>query len=277
MKPAPVSYHRAASVADAVALLTELGEESKVISGGQSLVPMMSFRLARPEHLVDITRIPGLDGIELVGDELTIGALARHQTVLESPVVRGSRGHRIIATTMRHVGHLPIRTRGTVGGSIAHADGSAEWPLLCVLLGARVVAEGAGGEREIAAEELFFGLYTTALETDEIVTRVIFPAAKGETGFAEYGLRHGDFALAAAGVVLPSSEGAGDARVVVSGAAPAPTRLPRTETALGSGADGDAVKEAVGADLDDLEVDDDYQRGLVTGMVIEALEEARDR
>lgn len=277
MKPAPVNYHRAASVGDALALLSEFGEESKVIAGGQSLVPMMSFRLARPEHLVDITRVPGLDAIELVDDELAIGALTTHQAVLESPVVRGSRGHRMVATTMRHVGHLPIRTRGTVGGSIAHADGSAEWPLLCVLLGARIVAEGSTGEREIAAEEFFFGLYTTALEMDEIVTRVVLPAAEGATGFAEYGLRHGDFALAAAGVVLPSPGGAAGSRVVVSGAAPAPSRLPRAESALDDEADEAALRTAVGADLDDLEVDDDYQRGLVTGMVTDAVEEARKR
>lgn len=277
MKPAPVSYHRASSVGDAIHLLTTLGEESKVIAGGQSLVPMMSFRLARPEHLVDITRIPGLDSIELMGSELTIGALATHQAVLESPVVRHSAGHGLIARTMRHVGHLPIRTRGTVGGSIAHADGSAEWPLLAVLFGARVVAEGAGGEREVPAEELFFGLYTTSLEPDEIVTRVIFPPAKGATGFAEYGLRHGDFALAAAGVVLPSSVGATDARVVVSGAAPAPTRLPATEVAVSDGASDAALRQSVTTDLDELEVDDDYQRDLVTGMVIKAVKEARTR
>ncbi|HIZ99545.1 MAG TPA: FAD binding domain-containing protein [Candidatus Janibacter merdipullorum] len=277
MKPAPVSYHRASSVGDAIHLLTELGEESKVVAGGQSLVPMMSFRLARPEHLVDITRIPGLDAIELAGEELTIGALATHQAVLESPTIRHSPGHRIIATTMRHVGHLPIRTRGTVGGSIAHADGAAEWPLLCVLLGARVVAQGPGGEREVPAEELFFGLYTTSLEPDEIVTRVVLPAAKGATGFAEYGLRHGDFALAAAGVVLPSSPGETDARVVVSGAAPAPTRLPAAEAALATGADADTLRGAVSQDLVELEVDDDYQRGLVTGMVADAVKEARTR
>lgn len=274
MKPAPVSYHRASSVGDAVSLLTALGDESKVIAGGQSLVPMMSFRLARPEHLVDITRIPGLDAIELSGDDLTIGALATHQAVLESPVVRTSPGHRIIATTMRHVGHLPIRTRGTVGGSIAHADGAAEWPLLAVLLGARIVAEGTAGERAIPAEELFFGLYTTSLEPDEIVTRVVLPGAKGATGFAEYGLRHGDFALAAAGVILPSSEGASDARVVASGAAPAPVRLPATEGAVGEGSD-DALRRAVAADLDELEVEDDYQRDLVTSMVTTAVKGAR--
>ena len=274
MKPAPVSYHRAASVRDAVDLLTSLGEESKVIAGGQSLVPMMSFRLARPEHLVDITRVPGLDTVEIVDGELHLGALVTHQAVLESPVVRGSTGHRVVATTMRHVGHLPIRTRGTVGGSIAHADGSAEWPLLCVLLGARVVAEGSEGEREIAAEDLFFGLYTTSLGPDEIVTRVILPAATGATGFAEYGLRHGDFALAAAGVVLPSPDGDHPARVVVSGAAPAPTALPETSRALTDSTDPEALRAAVGRDLDELEVDDDYQRGLVTGMVLRATEEA---
>ena len=278
MKPAPVSYHRAASVGDAISLLTTLGEESKVVAGGQSLVPMMSFRLARPEHLVDISRIPGLDGIELNGTDLVIGSLATHQSVLESPVVRRSPGHRIIATTMRHVGHLPIRTRGTVGGSIAHADGAGEWPLLTVLLGARVVAEGPEGEREVPAEELFFGLYTTALEPDEIVTRVVLPAATGAPGFAEYGLRHGDFALAAAGVVLPSSDGADGARVVVSGAAPAPTSLPAAAQALTAPeCDEETLRRAVTSDLDDLEVEDDYQRDLVTAMVVQAVEEARQR
>lgn len=275
MKPAPVSYHRAASVSDAISLLTSLGEESKIVAGGQSLVPMMSFRLARPEHLVDITRIPGLDSIELAGRDLTIGALATHQAVLENPVVRDSPGHRLIARTMRHVGHLPIRTRGTVGGSIAHGDGAAEWPLLVVLLEATVVAEGPAGEREIPAEELFLGLYTTSLEPEEIVTRAVFPAAKGATGFAEYGLRHGDFALAAAGVVLPSSEDGTDARVVVSGAAPAPTRLTAAETVVTAAGGEDALREGVATDLDELEVEDDYQRGLVTGMVISAVREAR--
>ncbi len=273
MKPAPVSYHRASSIGDAVALLTSLGEDAKVVAGGQSLVPMMSFRLARPEHLVDITRIAGVDGIDLDGEVLTIGALATHQSVLESPVVRSSPGHRHIARTMRHVGHLPIRTRGTVGGSIAHADGAAEWPLLCLLHGARIVAEGRDGEREIAAEEMFFGLYTTALDPEEIVTRVHVPAAKGAAGFAEYGLRHGDFALAAAGVILPSSEGS---RVVVSGALPAPTRLPGTETALDDGERGEvALEERVRTDLEEIgSVDDDYQRGLVTAMVTRAVKEA---
>lgn len=277
MKPAPVSYHRAASVADAVSLLTSLGEESKVVAGGQSLVPMMSFRLARPEHLVDITRIPGLADITLSGEELTIGALATHQAVLESPTVRGSLGHRMIARTMRNVGHLPIRTRGTVGGSIAHADGAAEWPLLAVLYDATIIAHGEAGEREIPAEDLFFGLYTTSLERDEIVTRVVLPPAKGATGFAEYGLRHGDFALAAAGVVLPSSDGAHGARVVVSGAAPAPAHLPATEATLtAEGTDEDALRTSTRTDLDDLEVEDDYQRALVTGMVIAATREAME-
>lgn len=276
MKPAPLSYHRASSVSDAITLLTSLGDESKIVAGGQSLVPMMSFRLARPEHLVDITRIAGLDSIEIVGDDLTIGALATHQAVHESDVVRSSPGHRMIARTMRHVGHLPIRIRGTVGGSIAHADGSAEWPLLAVLFGASVVVQGSAGEREIPAEELFFGLYTTSLEPDEIVTRVVLPAAKGVTGFAEYGLRHGDFALAAAGVVLPSSAGATDARVVVSGAAPAPTSLLAAAQALTAPeCDEGTLRRAVATDLDELEVEDDYQRDLVTAMVIEAVKEAR--
>lgn len=277
MKPAPFEYHRAASVADAISLLVELGEDSKLVAGGQSLVPMMSFRLARPEHVIDITGIPGLAEVSLDGSDLALGALTTHQHVLESEVVRRSPGHRIIAATMRHVGHLPIRTRGTVGGSIAHADGSAEWPLLAVLLDATVVANGPSGERHIAAQDLFFGLYTTSLEPEEIITRVVFPAARGRTGFAEYGLRHGDFALASAGVVLPSPDGQGT-RVVVSGAAPAPSRLPAVEEALTGGDVTDEVLHtATTAALDALDADDDYQRDLVTTMVTRAVKEARGR
>ncbi|WP_435198283.1 FAD binding domain-containing protein [Janibacter sp. GS2] len=277
MKPAPFEYHRAASVEDAISLLVALGDEAKIVAGGQSLVPMMSFRLARPEHLIDITGVPGLDEVSLDGRDLTLGALATHQRVLESETIRRSRGHRIIATTMRHVGHLPIRARGTVGGSIAHADGSAEWPLLAVLLGGSIVAQGPGGEREIAAEDFFFGLYTSALEPQEVLTRVVLPGASGATGFAEYGLRHGDFALASAGVVLPSPEGRG-ARAVVSGAAPAPARLPAVEQALSrEDLTEEDLRAATSADLDTLETEDDYQRDLVTTMVTRAVQEARGR
>lgn len=275
MKPAPFQYHRASTVDDAITLLGELGEDAKIVSGGQSLVPMMSFRLARPAHLVDIGRIADLDEIEIDGERLTIGALTTHQNVMESMTIRKSPGHRLLSETMRHVGHLPIRTRGTMGGSIAHADGAAEWPLLAVLFAAVIIAEGPQGRREIDAADFFFGLYTTSLEPEEMITHVVFPAGSPQAGFAEYGLRHGDFALASAGVLL----GEDTARVVVGGAAPAPSRMPSVEATLsGGGRDEAAVRAAAQEDLDFLDAEPDpYQRGLVTAMILRAVQEASSR
>ena len=172
MKPAPFSYHRARTVAGAVGLLTELGEDAKVIAGGQSLVAMMNFRLARPEHLIDIARIPGLDTISRDGDALRIGALVTHHGVETADL---GPDFRVLSDAMRWVGHLPIRTRGTVGGSLAHADATAEWCLLALLLDAQIVAEGPAGRRNIPADEFFQGVFTTALEPDELIVEVVFP------------------------------------------------------------------------------------------------------
>ena len=172
MKPAPFAYHRAHSVAEAVALLTELGDEAKILAGGLSLVPMMNFRLARPAALIDITRIGGLSYLRAGRDGLRIVALTPHRTVetTRDPAVLDGFG--VLPLSARWIGHYPIRVRGTFGGSIAHADAASEWCLLAVLLDARVVLHGPDGERTLPATEFFLGLYETAADPGEMITEI---------------------------------------------------------------------------------------------------------
>ncbi|MBC3190489.1 FAD binding domain-containing protein [Pseudonocardia sp. C8] len=254
MKPAPFTYHRAASVRGAVDLLTELaGEEPKLLAGGQSLVAMMNFRMARPGHLVDLTHVPGLAGIRREGDTLRIGALTTHRAVEKADL---GPGFRILSDTMRWVGHLPIRTRGTVGGSIAHADATAEWCLLAVLLDAVIVAEGPAGRREIAAGEFFLGPFTTALEPDEVIVEIVFARPAPRAAFTEYADRRGDFAVVAAGVD-PDTDS-----VVLGGVGPVPVLVRPA---------GTADEIAAGLDLrDEPGVPAAYRRGLVRTLVARA-------
>ncbi|WP_147108356.1 FAD binding domain-containing protein [Nesterenkonia populi] len=231
MKPAPFTYHRARSAEDAVRLLAQLGEEAKVIAGGQSLVPMMSFRLARPEHLVDITAIKELRYLQRDNNGLHIGALCTHHDVERADGVL--EGYEVLRETMKWVGHLPIRTLGTVGGSMAHADSTAEWNLLAVLLNAVMVVEGPAGRREVPAEDFLFGLYMTALEPDEILIEIRFPQPAPHAAVTEYAERAGDFAVVAAGVSL-TMEGSRPqgGRIVLGGVAPAPLRVTAAEEIL---------------------------------------------
>ena len=270
MKPAAFEYHRARSVAGAVGLLTELGDDAKVVAGGQSLVAMMNFRLARPEHLVDITHIDGLSGIRREGDTLRIGALTTHRAVEKAEL--GDFG--VLSRAMRWVGHLPIRTRGTVGGSIAHADATAEWCLLAVLLEARIVAEGPGGRREIPAEEFFLGPFTTALEPDELIVELVFPRPAPRAALTEYADRKGDFALVAASVDLDTD------RVVLGGVGPTPVSAdcPSSGTSHSrppvSWADA-AAEIAASLELrDEPGISAHYRRGLVRTLVERACQEA---
>jgi carbon-monoxide dehydrogenase medium subunit len=257
MKPAAFTYHRARTTAGAVGLLAELGEDAKVIAGGQSLVAMMNFRLARPEHLVDITHVEGLAGIRRDGDALRVGALTTHRAVEKADL---GADFAVLSRAMRWVGHLPIRTRGTAGGSIAHADATAEWCLLAVLLDARIRAEGPSGVREIRAAEFFLGPFTTALEPDELIVEIVFPRPAPRAALTEYADRRGDFALVAAAVDLDSD------RVVLGGVAPTPVLVEDARTAA----------EIAGA----LELRDEpgvsahYRRGLVRTLVGRAREEA---
>jgi CO/xanthine dehydrogenase FAD-binding subunit len=271
VKPAPFSYHRARTVAGAVGLLTELGEDAKVIAGGQSLVAMMNFRLARPEHLIDIARIPGLDTISREGDALRIGALVTHHAVETAEL---GLDFRVLSDAMRWVGHLPIRTRGTVGGSLAHADATAEWCLLAVLLDAQIVVEGPAGRRSIPAGEFFQGVFTTALEPDELIVEVVFPRPAPRAALTEYAERRGDFAIVAAAVDLDAP------RIVLGGVASVPLRVPEAEAVL---ARGGTTAEAAEAAAEAIDVRDEpgatahYRRGLTRTLVTRACTEATAR
>ena len=200
MKPAPFSYYRTRSVPETVALLADHGDGAKILAGGQSLVPMMNFRLARPDALVDVTRIPGLEYLRAGPDGLRIGALTRHRTVelCRDPAVLDGFG--VLPRAARWIGHYPIRARGTFGGSIAHADPAAEWCLLAVLLEANVVLAGPAGQRTVPASEFFEGFYTTSAEPDEMITEVHFPRPAQYAALTEFAQRQGDFAVVAAAV-----------------------------------------------------------------------------
>ena len=234
MKPAPFTYHVAQDVAEAVALLTELGEDAKVLAGGQSLVPMMNLRLARPSALIDITRIPELSYLRAGPDGLHVGALTRHRAVetTRDPAVLAGFG--LLPRAARWIGHYPIRSRGTFGGSIAHADATAEWCILAVLLGAQVILTGPAGRRQVSAGDFFEGFFTTAAGQDEVITEVWFPAPAPHAALTEFAPRQGDFATVAAAVSLDldGENGAGSngqagrlcrsARIVLGGVSPVP-------------------------------------------------------
>ena len=202
MKPAPFTYHLAHDVAETVSLLTELGEDAKILAGGQSLVPMMNLRLARPSALIDVSRIPDLDYLRTRPDGLHIGALTRHRAVELSRDPGLLAGFGVLPRSAHWIGHYPIRSRGTFGGSIAHGDGTAEWCLLAVLLGAQIVLAGPHGERRVAADGFFEGFFTTAAEPDEMITEVWFPRPARQAALTEFAQRQGDFAIVAAAVSL---------------------------------------------------------------------------
>lgn len=234
MKPAPFAYHRPATVTDAVAMLGEFGEDAKILAGGQSLVPMLAMRLTHFENLIDISRVPELNDITLHGNEVRIGAATPHAMVGLDDEIADSVPLLTLATP--HIGHFQIRSRGTLGGAIAHADPAAEYAAVALALDATIEATSARGVRQIPAAEFFTGLWETALATDEILTAVRFPVASGRSGFgiAEFARRHGDFAIAGAVVGFDLDE---DDRITrcgigLLGLGSTPLRAVPAETAL---------------------------------------------
>ncbi len=202
MKAASFAYHRPDTVEDAVGLLHEYGDDAKILAGGQSLVPMLAMRLTYFENLVDISRVAGLQSIDLEDGEVRIGAATPHAFVGMDDEVAESVP--LLTLSTPHIGHFQIRTRGTLGGAIAHADPAAEYAAVALTLDASIEATSSRGRRQIAASEFFTGLWETALEPDEILTAVRFPAWSGRCGFAihEFARRHGDFAIAGATVAV---------------------------------------------------------------------------
>jgi carbon-monoxide dehydrogenase medium subunit len=241
MKPAPFAYVRAGSLEEALAALAEGGDDAKPIAGGQSLVPALNMRLVRPSTLVDIGRA-GLDAIAANGS-LRIGATTR-----QAALAGDDRVHPLVRQALPFVGHFVTRNRGTVGGSIAHADGAAELPLCLLTLGGSVVVAGADGRREIPAAGFFVTHFTTALRPGELVVETVWPlAAPGErSAFAEHALRAGDFAQSMAAVVLRCDETGrvASATVAVGAVTDRPTRLEEVEALLVGSTGADAAAEA---------------------------------
>jgi len=283
MKPAPFIRHVPRTVAEAVTILAEVaGQDGRVLAGGQSLVPIMAFRLAKPAHLVDINEIEELDRIESDGKTLSIGARVRH-AAFHKPVVAGPLGA-ILTHVARHIAHYPIRTRGTFCGSIAHADPASEWCLLAATLDATIVAKSTRGERLIAAKEYFQGIMTTALAEDELLVEVRLPIPPSDTtfGFNEFNRRAGDFAIAAAFVSYRLKDGKIiEPRIGVGGAEPTPRRLTQVEELLNGQVPGDAafrhvaeIASQVIEPLQDHQTSFDYRCDLVRAVVRRALETA---
>jgi aerobic carbon-monoxide dehydrogenase medium subunit len=283
MKPAPFEYFGPRELDEALALLAEHGDAARVLAGGQSLVPAMNFRLARPLFLVDINRITALDYIRADGVGLRIGALARHAR-FETPVVAGALG-RLLPRVAHCIAHWPIRVRGTFAGSLAHADPASEWCLMATTLDAELVATSGDGTRVLRPGEFFTGALTTALGPEELLTEIRLPLFGDEwqTGFAEFSRRAGDYALAMCAALLRRVEGRiTDARIGIGGATDRPFRSSAAEAILtGSNGRGEAAREAadtaaaeIAHPLEDLQADAPYRRDLVQAMVERALAEA---
>lgn len=281
MKPPPFTYHRARDVEGAADLVAELGDEAKFLAGGQSLIPMMNFRLARPEHLVDIGGLRELSFVDARSDALRVGSLATHRAVETADL---GAGFDVVREAMRWIGHVPIRTRGTVGGSLAHADATAEWCLLAVLLDAEIVVAGAGGRRRtIAAREAFLGFYTTLLADDELIVEVVFGRPAPYAAVTEFAERKGDFAVVSAAVDLDVGGGSvAGGRVALGGVGPAVMRVPEAERVLHAGGRAgrdlfEACADAAARSVDpqaDGDAGIEYRRSLVRNLVIRACEEA---
>jgi carbon-monoxide dehydrogenase medium subunit len=284
VKPAPFEYHAPDTAKEAVGLLADLGDGAKLIAGGQSLVPVLAMRLAVFDHLIDIRRIGGLHGIEERGDSVWIGAATTEAEIGRSALI--ARRLPLLSRATPLIGHFQIRNRGTIGGSLAHADAAAEYPAVALALDATVEALSPRGPRTIQAAEFFTGIWTTALEPDELLTGVSFPAATGRQGFAieEFARRSGDFAVAGAAVAVGLDAGG---RVSASGIGlfglgPTVLRAVAAETAVTGIAASDIDPAEAGrvavADLDavpsDLHGSASYRKKVGAAMVARAWEQA---
>ncbi len=286
MKPAAFEYMAAASLDEAISALAGSDGEGKVIAGGQSLVPLLNMRLARPALLVDLHRVGGLDGIREENGVLRIGALTRQRDVELSALV--AERQPLLHAATRFIAHPQIRNRGTVGGSIAHADPAAEYPAVAIALGAEMTVRGPDGERKVAAEDFFVTYLTTCLDTAEILTEIRFPtlAAGAGWGFVEFARRAGDFALAGAAVTVESDGGIlKNPRVTLFGVAPTPLRATAAEEALAGERPNDALIDAAGdkaydqvdEPLSDVHASAEYRKHLAGVMTRRALKQAIER
>jgi CO/xanthine dehydrogenase FAD-binding subunit len=285
VKPPRFDYHAPRSVDEAVALLARYGGDAKVLAGGQSLMPLLNFRLARPAALVDVNRIPDLAYVREENGTLALGAMTRQRTIEFSPVV--ARRLPLLVEATRWVGHLPIRSRGTIGGSIAHADPSAEYPAVLTALDGEVVVQGPRGRRTLGPAALFETYLTTRLAPDELLVEVRLPASPPGAGhaFEEFARRHGDFAIVGiAALVVRDGARCAAARLASAGAGPVPVRLRAAEAILERDGLGEAAIEAAAARAAELVQPDadvhasaEYRRHLTSVLTARALRRAIER
>jgi carbon-monoxide dehydrogenase medium subunit len=283
MKPAPFQYHAPKTVDEAVAVLAQVApDDGRVLAGGQSLVPTMAFRLARPAHLVDINGIAELGRIAMADGKLAIGACVRHAAFYR-PVAEGPLG-RLMASVVRHIAHHPIRTRGTFCGSLVNADPASEWCLVAATLGAEMVAQSGRGRRVIPAGDFFAGVMTTDLKEDELLIEAHLPLLTPDTrfGFYEFSRRAGDFAIAMALVTYRLADGRmSEPRLGIGGAEPKPRRIAQAERVLDGQRPGpDAFAAAAEAAATAVEAMEDsnysavYRRDMVRTVTFRALKQA---
>jgi len=283
MKPAPFDYHAPETVEQAVTLLAQLAPQNgRVLAGGQSLVPAMAFRLARPAHLIDINGIAALTRLAVAGDELVIGAGVRH-AAFHRPVITGPLG-RLLSDVVWHIAHDPIRRRGTFCGSLAHADPASEWCCLAATLSATIAARDIDRTRQIPAGEFFTGVMTTALAESELLVEAKLPLLPADTrvGFVEFSRRSGDFAIAMALAAYRIANGRiVGARLGIAGAESRPRRIIEAERVLeGSAPTAEVFAAAAAAaaravaPMTDALISADYRRDLVESLARRALEQA---
>jgi carbon-monoxide dehydrogenase medium subunit len=261
MKPPEFEYHRPDSLAEAIDVLARYGSGATVLAGGQSLMPQLALRRARPKHLVDLQRLGELTTIERAGGLLRIGAMVRHRRL-----ERDGSLPRLIGRAARHIGSAEVRNRGTLGGSLAFADPAAEWPAVALAMDAVLVVASVRGRRQIAAKDFIRGPHTTSLEADELLVEVQVPSDESRSGFAEVARRGvGDYAIA--GAVCHGTT------VVVFGAGGRPQRLPAVEAAICTDESSDVLVDAATAEI---EAASEYQRHVAARLVVRAVSEARE-
>jgi CO/xanthine dehydrogenase FAD-binding subunit len=279
MKPAAFDYVRPGNLDEAASLLERSGGDAKILAGGQSLVPLLNYRMLRPRMLIDINQVSELAYLREEGTGLRIGALTRHHTLESSPLVKAR--FPVLAEAMTHVAHLAVRNRGTIGGSLSHADPAAELPMMAMLLDAEIHTRSARDTRVRKADEFFLGPLTSALEEDEIVTGIVLPGLLVGTGWAfeEFAQRSGDFAIAAVGVSLSLANGKiAEARLALTGVDETPVRLRDIEAGLA----GERLSDDLIANVaeqarvavrpnTDLKASADYRRHLVAALTKRAL------
>lgn len=285
MKPPPFDYYAADCIEAAVQALTDAGGDGKIIAGGQSLMPMLNFRLLRPSILIDINRIPDLAYVRDNGNEIRIGPLTRHRNLETSDII--AKQFPVLHEAMGYVAHLAIRNRGTIGGSLSHADPAAELPMMSLLLDARLEVQCISGRRTIEAQDFFFGALTTALEDGDMLVEVRLPKLPEGAGWAfeEVARRSGDFALASVAVIMNSDgDTISDLRIGMMGVGETPMRAaeaesilagqPYSETAISAAVDSIC---AVVEPNNDLHASADYRRHLVGILARQALTKAWNR